>query len=236
MGQTGVAIPYAEWSTFNNTALISTEVNTVSFYGFRYAGIAEISDIAATATMQTSIGSFGAGIHRYGFNLFSENRFMIAYKNREGRIHYGASFSYVHISQGNNYGSAGALGVDLGVAVEIAESLWLGGRATNINQPAYGDTDENLPRELAGGISFKPGSMALITAELVKDVKFPVSFRTGLEFELFSSFFARTGVTTRPSTYSFGFGYRVAQWSVNFALQQHNPLGLSPALDISIHL
>jgi hypothetical protein len=74
----------------------------------------------------------------------------------------------------------------------------------------------------------------LVTTEIVKDVMFPVSFRTGVEFEVLNSLFARAGFTTNPETYSFGFGYLADQWNINFGLQQHNPLGLSPALDLGI--
>ncbi len=236
MGQTGVALPESEWSIFNNTALLSTERNTVSFYGFRYVGMTEITDIAAAATIQTKAGTIGAGVHRYGFNLFHENRFLLAYKNSQDRFHYGLSVAYIHVFQGEDYGSAGAFGLDLGIAAEIAGSLWMGARATNINQPAYGDTDEELPRELAAGLSYRPSSSAQITTEIVKDIHFPLSFRTGLEFEVFTSFFTRAGISTKPSTYSFGFGYDTERWAVNFALQQHNPLGMSPALDLSIRI
>jgi hypothetical protein len=236
MGQTGVALPESEWSIFNNTALLSTERNTVSFYGFRYVGMTEITDIAAAATIQTKAGTIGAGVHRYGFNLFHENRFLLAYKNSQDRFHYGLSVAYIHVFQGEDYGSAGAFGLDLGIAAEIAGSLWMGARATNINQPAYGDTDEELPRELAAGLSYHPSSSAQITTEIVKDIHFPLSFRTGLEFEVFTSFFTRAGISTKPSTYSFGFGYDTERWAVNFALQQHNPLGMSPALDLSIRI
>jgi hypothetical protein len=236
MGQTGVALPESEWSIFNNTALLSTERNTVSFYGFRYVGMTEITDIAAAATIQTKAGTIGAGVHRYGFNLFHENRFLLAYKNSQDRFHYGLSVAYIHVFQGEDYGSAGAFGLDLGIAAEIAGSLWMGARATNVNQPAYGDTDEELPRELAAGLSYRPSSSAQITTEIVKDIHFPLSFRTGLEFEIFTSFFTRAGISTKPSTYSFGFGYDTERWAVNFALQQHNPLGMSPALDLSIRI
>lgn len=236
MGQSGVALPESEWSVFNNSALLSTERNTVSFYGFRYVGIAEITDMAAAATVQTNVGTIGVGIHRYGFNLFHENRFLLAYKNSEDRFHYGATVSYIHIFQGEDYGSADAFGLDLGLAAEITESLWMGARATNVNQPAYGSSDEDLPRELAAGFSYKPASSAQITAEIVKDINFPLSFRTGMEFEIFTSFFTRAGISTKPSTYSFGFGYGSERWAVNFALQQHNPLGMSPALDLSIRI
>lgn len=234
MGQTGVAIPGSSWSTFSNIALLPTDQNHVSFYGFRYVGISEITDMAASVSIRTKKGVIGAGVHRYGFNLFNENRFMLGYKNSLGKFHYGVSASYIHVFQGGNYGSAGAFGADLGIATEITEQLWLGARATNINQPSYGDTDEQLPRELAAGISYRFSDRALITSEIVKDVLFPLSFRTGVDVELISSLFARAGFSTEPETYSFGFGYIKDSWSINFGLQQHNPLGLSPALDIGI--
>ncbi|WP_133120214.1 hypothetical protein [Rhodohalobacter barkolensis] len=236
MGQIGVSIPNSEWAVFNNSALLPTDGNQFSFYGFRYAGIAEITDMAASINMPSKIGVFGIGIHRYGFNLFSENRFRIAYKNSEGKIHYGTSLSYIHVFQGENYGSAGAIGLNLGVAAEITQSFWLGARATNVNQPAYGDTDEELPRELAAGLSYNPTEKAQIVSEIVKDIHFPLSFRTGIEYEFFTAFYARAGITTKPSTYSFGFGYGSNRWGINFAVQQHNPLGMSPALDLSIRI
>ncbi len=234
MGQTGVSVPGANWSVFSNVAMMPTDQNRVSFYGFRYIGIAEITDMAATINLQTSRGTLGGGIHRYGFNLFNENRFLLGYKNNLGNLHYGASFSYTHVFQGGAYGSAGAAGIDLGLATKIFDGLWFGARATNINQPAYGDTDEELPRELAAGISYLLSSDALITTEFVKDVMFPVSFRAGLQFEIITSLFARAGITTEPETYSFGFGYLAYAWEVNFGIQQHIPLGLSPALDLAI--
>lgn len=234
MGQTGVAIPDANWSLFSNVALMPTDENRVSFYGFRYVGIAEITDMAANVTTQTNLGTVGIGVHRYGFNLFNENRFLLAYKNSLDRFHYGASVSYTHIFQGGDYGAAGAIGFDLGLAAEITEDLWFGARATNLNQPSYGDTDEELARELATGLSYQLTAEALVTAEIVKDVMFPLSFRSGVQFEIIQSLFIRAGITTQPETYSFGFGYQSSRWDVNFALQQHNPLGLSPALDLAV--
>lgn len=234
MGQTGVALPGTAWSAFTNAALMPEDKNEASFYGFRYVGISEITDMAASLTYSTDLGVLGGAVHRYGFNLFNENRFLAAYKNSLGKFHYGGSVSYIHVNQGGIYGSGGAVGFDLGLAAEIIPDLLFGARATNINQPGYGSTDEELPRELAAGLSYHFTSTALITTEIVKDVMFPLSFRTGIEFEVLTSLFARAGFTTNPETYSFGFGYLADRWTINFGLQQHNPLGLSPALDLGI--
>src|SRR5690625_5435218 len=112
--------------------------------------------------------------------------------------------------------------------------MWFGARATNLNHTSYGNTDEELPRDLADGFSYQLTPGALLTTEIVKDVMFPVSVRGGLDFEIIRSLFARAGGTTEPETYSIGFGYLAEKWSGKYALQQHNHLGLSPALDIGI--
>ncbi|TVR30124.1 MAG: hypothetical protein EA390_08830 [Balneolaceae bacterium] len=234
MGQTGVAMAESNWSAFNNAALMRTDKHHVSFYGFRYVGISEITDMAAVVNYRSDSGTFGLGLHRYGFDLFNENRLLLAYKNSAGKFHYGGSISYFHVNQGGNYGSAGAVGIGLAIAAEVIDDVWFGARATNVNQPAYGNTDEELPRELAAGFSYSLSDQALITAELVKDVKFPISFRSGLEFEIVPLLFLRTGITTEPLTYALGFGYAASLWEVNFGLQQHDPLGLSPALDLTL--
>ncbi|MEX0945065.1 MAG: hypothetical protein WDZ38_05270 [Balneolaceae bacterium] len=235
MGQTATAITDSEWSLFSNVAFLTTEQHHVSFYGFRYVGLAEITDIASTANFQSRMGTIGIGIHRYGFHLFNETRFILGYKNSIEQFNYGLSTSYHHISQGGSYGSAGAIGLHLGLGAEITEGLWIGARASNVNQPSYGSSKESLPRELALGFSYKIYPNVLFTTDLVKDVIFPISFRSGIEFILFGSFFARAGFMTNPETTSMGFGYATKGFEINFGLQQHNPLGLSPALDIGVH-
>lgn len=235
-GQAAVAVPNDRWALFSNSSLLPTDETHISFYGFRYVGIAEITDAAASVTMPVKNGAFGAGIHRYGFHLFNETRFRAGFKQQWEQFHAGFAINYTHIQQGGGYGSAGAFGVDLGIAAQMAGPVWFGAQATNINQPSYADTDEELPRELAAGFSYFPSSGVMITAEAVKDVRFPVSFRGGIDVELIKGLNARAGATTYPDTYSIGFGYATSAWQINFAVQQHVILGLSPAVDIGISI
>jgi hypothetical protein len=234
IGQAGVALPDNQWGIFSNSSLISTDEASVSFYGFRYAGISEISDLAASAQLPTKIGSFSAGFHRFGFNLFNQTHLRLGYKQQFKQFHAGFTVNYSHVQQGGSYGAAGAIGLNLGIAAQILESLWLGARATNINQPAYGNSDEYLPRDLAIGISFFPGKRVMLTADAVKDVRFPISLRAGTEVELISGFLARAGISTQPQTYAGGFGYITNRWQINIGVQQHMPLGLSPAIDLGV--
>lgn len=238
MGQATSAIPDMEWSVFANPAMMDDGKRSVSFFGIRYYGFSEITDIAASINYPTGWGTVGAGVHRYGFDLFNESRIRIGYKNSYRNFYYGAVLNYSHIAQGGGYGSAGALGVDAGIGASIFERFWIGARATNINQPEYGDGDvdvgEALPRELAIGFSCRLSDTALFASDLVKDVRFPVSYRGGVEVFIFDRFAGRAGITTEPTTFSLGFGYSAGFWSINLVAQNHEELGVSPGFDLGI--
>lgn len=237
MGQSTTALPDSPWSVFSNPAMLSAEHAGVSFYGVRYYGLSEISDIAASIVYPTEIGVLAAGAHRYGFDLFSESRLRIGYKNAVAGFHYGIIFNYSHVKQGGGYGSAGAFGIDLGLAAPILPDLWLGAKATNINRPTYGSrNEEELPRSLSIGLCYRLSDIALFSTEVLKDVRFPLSYRGGIEVTVIGGLVTRAGITTAPQTFSAGFGYAGPFWGANVAVQRHenSVLGYSPAIDFYI--
>ncbi|MDZ7657667.1 hypothetical protein [Fodinibius sp.] len=146
LGQATSALEGTDWSMFGNPALMSENERTVSFFGVRYFGLAEITDMAFAGYYPTQFGVLGLGAHRYGDDLFNENRLRLGYKHSFAGFHFGAILNYSHVAFGGGYGSAGALGVDVGLAAPIISDLWIGAKATNINQPEYGSrNNEKLP-------------------------------------------------------------------------------------------
>lgn len=237
MGQSGTALEGTTWAMFANPAMMPENQRNVSFFGVRHFGLAEITDMAMSLTHPTKVGVIGIGAHRYGFDLFSENRLRLGYKNSFVGFHYGAIFNYSHVVQGGGYGSAGAFGVDVGVAAPIIPDLWIGAKATNINQPEYGSrNNEKLPRELSIGLSYQLSEMALFTTDVVKDVQFPISYRGGVEITIIEGFIGRAGIVTAPQMFTAGFGYSGSLLSANIAVQRHEDqvLGYSPAIDFKI--
>lgn len=237
LGQAATALENSSHSVFSNPAMVPETGINASFFGVRYFGFAEITDIAATVTFPTRTGIFGAGVHRYGYDLFNESRVRIVYKNMFRGFRFGVILNYSHVVQGGGYGNAGALGMDLGLAAPILPGLWIGSKATNINQPEYGSlNNEELPRIMSIGLSYNLSEVALFSSDLVKDVRFPLSYRSGIEIRVIENLFARAGVTTSPQTISLGFGYNTSFWGANIAVQRHENviLGYSPAIDFNI--
>ena len=237
MGQAATALQKTSWAVFSNPAMISSEQASVTFFGVRYFGFAEITDMAASLTIPSRIGVFGVGAHRYGFDLYNESRLRLAYKNTFKGFHFGAVLNYSHVAMDIAGGSAGAMGVDIGMAAAIFPDLWIGAKATNVNQPEYGSrNNEKLPRDLSVGLSYRLSDLALFSAEVYKDVQFPISYRGGVEVTIVNGLVGRAGITTEPQTFSAGFGYGSSFWSVNVAVQRHenHVLGYSPAADLQI--
>ncbi len=237
VGQATTALQDTDWSIFGNPALMSENEGTVSFFGVRYFGLSELTDMAFSGSYPTKFGVVGAGAHRYGDDLFNENRLRLGYKHSFSGFHFGAILNYNHVAMGGGYGSAGALGIDVGLAAPIISGLWIGAKATNINQPEYGSlNNEKLPRELSIGLSYKLSDRALFTTDIVKDVQFPISYRGGIEVSIIDNLVGRVGTTTEPLTFSSGFGYGMDFWAINIAVQRHENrvLGYSPAIDFKV--
>jgi len=238
MGQATTALPSSRWAIFSNPALMSEDQKSVAFYAVRYFGLSEITDMAAAVNYPTKFGVLAAGLHRYGYDLFNKSRLRLGYKNSFLGFHFGAVLNYSYVVQGGGYGSAGAFGVDVGLAAPLFSGLWIGARATNINQPKYGSlNDEKLPRDLSIGLSYQLSTVALFSTDIVKDVDFPISFRGGVEVKVIGKLVGRAGITTQPQTFSAGFGYHNSFWGANVAVQRHqnSVLGYSPAIDFNLH-
>lgn len=235
MGQATIALPNYDWSLFSNPAMTGNERIVLGFYGLRNYGFSELTDMSAIGSVPTKFGTASLGFHRYGDNLFNETRIRLGYNNEWRMLHFGITANYNHISFGGDYGSGGALGLDVGIAAELTDDLWIGARSTNVNYPKYSGMDEELPRDIALGFSYVLNELALFSFDMVKDVRFPVSYRGGIEVSIIDELKGRVGITTEPISYSLGFGYASERWDVNFAVQKHELLGFSPGVDFILY-
>ncbi|PWN08070.1 hypothetical protein [Rhodohalobacter mucosus] len=234
MGHTGTALKHSSWAVFNNPAWISTKEQTVSFFAYRFSGLHELTDMAASVTIHVPFGAAAAGVHRFGFDLYSEQRIAAAFKKELGALHAGVSVVYHHVSIGGGYGTAGTTGVLAGIGIELTEQLQIAGRTGYLNRPELGSSNEPVYASTAAGIRYSVSERAYITADFVKDPDFPLSARAGIEFRLIESLTVRSGLSGRPSSYGFGFGYDPGPIRVNMGVQQNQPLGMSAAMDLIV--
>lgn len=233
LGRATTALEGNPWAVFANPAMLEADHTELAFLGIRNYELSDLDDMAAAFTFPFQSFGIGLGGHRYGNDLYRENRLSAALTYRYERLRAGAAIHYLTIAI-EGYGSAGTVGLDLGVAAQPAEGIWIAAHATNLNRPEIGQAHEPLPRQLSIGISGSLSKRLLWTGEVVKDVRFPLAFRSGLEAGPFLNLKLRAGMGTDPETVSGGLAYDAAHWSVAVAAERHQVLGYTPGIELTI--
>jgi hypothetical protein len=229
------ALDNHDWSIYGNPATVSESNKQFSFYYVRYYGISELADIALSASYPIKWGVLSTGIHTYGFDLYRETNLSLAWMYKYERIKSAIKIHYDHIAFPSPYGSAGSIGFDIGVLFQLADVFDVGATAINLNRPQIGLNNEDRPRLMTIGFAYKPLDKGIILFDLVKDVRFPISVRSAIEYSLLDVLILRAGVGNEPINTTFGAGFALKKIKINLAVERHQDLGWSPGIDIGFN-
>ena len=114
-----------------------------------------------------------------------------------------------------------------GIAM-ISSKLYFGAHMFNVTQSHYsGETHEDIDTALKTGFLYKPSKTVQLSVEVEKVTAYPMNFRAGLEYEVMTHFFVRTGIASRPQTNHFGIGFKGSKFHIDYAVHTHPQLGWS---------
>ncbi len=223
---------------YNPAGAMLVPYREASFFYARPYGLQELDYLTFSYLEPTLLprqyGAIGVSAKRYGFELYNETMFGLTYANGfEKKFLYGITANYQHTFI-KNYGSAGAVGIDVGVLGLITESLTLGFAAHNLNAPRIGLGREELAQTYALGLSYKALTNMLLVFDLEKDVRFPISAKSGLEYRPVTAFSIRIGFSTEPSRFTGGIGVHYALLDIDYAIATHRDLGMTNQLSVSL--
>lgn len=241
LGGAESALYGGKWALFGNPANADTLGPSLSFFGMRYYGLPELTDLAASGSLPTGAGVFSAGFHSYGDERYREQQFRVGWKGTFERFHLGVAAAWHHVALGGGYGSDGTPTLHAGITAEVARKVLLGMRLVNLNGGAWetaGGDPEELPRLMGVGLSYRPGQGTLFLCEWVATPDHAPEFRIGMEFSVAPGVRLRAGAASRPRTLSGGFSYEGRRWGAGLAVQRHpDPLlGYSPGVDFHLNL
>lgn len=221
----------------NPAARSASSKRELTLFARQSFGLEALRYGAAHWVRPSRVGSFSMGAGTFGTDAYREVHLNAGYARAfsfrtSRRLHAGVNLRYYH-TRVDGYGQAGALGVHLGLLVEVLPGLDFGAHATNVNQPALVE-DDSLPRTLAVGLSYEAERRVRIVADVFKDVAFPLSMRGGLEVRPVEVFQVRAGVASNPTRFTAGAGVSVGALQADLAAEQHQELGWSPAASFGV--
>ena len=210
----------------------------VSFFAREGFGLSALRYGSVYGTWPVRWGVVSSGASAFGGDAYREVHLSIGYARglkfgTTRQVYLGLTGRYYH-TRIDEYGSAGALGLHLGLLLPLLPTLHFGARVTNVNAPSLAE-GESLPQTLSVGLQYRATDRLLVVADVFKDLSFPASVRGGLEVRPISLLALRAGVTSTPTRFTGGAGLRLDWIHAHVAAEQHADLGWSPAASLEIH-
>ncbi|MCF7919167.1 MAG: hypothetical protein K9N06_04575 [Candidatus Cloacimonetes bacterium] len=184
-----------------------------------------------------NFGSFALGLEAMDVdyldvNLMSEKIYNISHafiliSDTDSELYLGYSGNFYSLSL-DTFGSESALGLNLGALAIFKQRVRLGFTVNNLNNPAFGkDQSEYLAQKMTAGLAYEPFPVLLAALELEKKSgrsgaeNGKTEIHGGIEFKAHDMLMLRTGVRNDPDSFSFGAGFKLSEFTLDYAYNTH---------------
>jgi len=122
-----------------------------------------------------------------------------------------------------------AVGVDIGMLMEVYKRWKIGFFYHNLNSPVIGkEFTHPLPEEISVGLSFLPFEGTATVLDLEKQMGYDINIKMGVEVSVIKELLIiRGGVETEPVGFSLGFGTGIKHLRINYAFKSHTELPIT---------
>ncbi len=238
LGYASTALTTAFGVHGNPAAAARRSHRVVSFFAREAFGLSALRYGSVAGTWPAAWGSVSGGASTFGGDGYREVHYSLGYARglsfgTSRHVHLGLTGRYYH-TRIDGYGSAGTVGLHLGLLLPLLSSLDLGAHATNVNGPSLVE-GEPLPQTLSVGLQYRPGDALRVLVDVFKDRAFPAAVRSGLEVRPLPLIALRAGVTTAPPRFTGGIGLHLGWLQAHVAAEQHAELGWTPSASLDVH-
>lgn len=219
------------WSVYHNQAGLGflEKIEAGFFYENRFA-LSELGHAGAAVALPTKSGVFGISASSFGFTLYRESKYGLAYGRKLGeKIAVGVQVDYLSTKFGDIYGSKGTIAGEIGIQAEVSKNLQLGAHIFNVNRARFAEFDEErIPTIMRLGAQYTFSEKVLASLEVEKDIDHSPIIRGGFEYHVVEAFYLRAGASNNPSNSALGFGFFYKNFKFDFAGSFHSVLGFTP--------
>ena len=226
-----------EWAVINNPAALFEFKSMACFAGYENKlGLNELNNLAAGLIYPTSFGTGGIYLGRFGGQLFNISRMAISFAHGIGKFNLGTRINLIQI-QIDQLGSHKTFSIDFGGLARVNNKISFGAFVSNLNQARYSrESHEKVPTTMAVGIGIKPMEKLQLSFEVEKADDTKPNYKPGLEYYIIKNLALRTGVSFYPFQQAFGIGFQPKKFSFDYAITNHNYLGFSHQISLSMNL
>ncbi len=231
-----VAIADDPWAVCYNPAGLAwvSSFRGAAFFSPAQFGMNELRKVSVGAAMPFAFCTAGIVIEHFGYNLYNETNAALAFGAKVNEwVSLGAT-THLHRLAIERYGSSSQFILDAGGIAAVTEDIRAGWCWTNITQASIGIQPEQLPQIFSMGVCYEITGNSRLTAELEKDIRFPIIKKFGYEQQLLDMLSLQLGISDNPDKFSCGFGIRANGFEFSYAGCSHPQLGWTHQVELSV--
>lgn len=182
-------------------------------------------------------GTIGFNYTYFGYSKYHESKTGLAFGRAFGEsFAAGIQLNYLNTFIAEEYGNQGNLAIEGGIIAKPLDFLYIGAHVYNPTRTKISKyNDEPVPTIFRVGIGLQIFERFFLGLETEKDLENSPVARVGAEFEPYTNFFLRAGISTNPTQSSFGIGYIFKGFQADLAFTVHQQLGLTPHFTLAYH-
>ena len=243
LGRTGAALQGEAWGHYNAGSWSALDGRRVGLMASQQFSLSELRVLSLAVAQPVSFGGrrqlvAAATAETFGFDDYRETAVGLgaarALSLGGSRVlHVGVHAEYLALSV-PDYVSRGLFAVSVGVQGDVLRGVTLGLAARRLGHTAddLGVPPTMVPA-LAAAVAYRPSPIGLVTLGVEQDLgDHPVSLRGGVEVLPVPVLALRAGFTTAPERFSAGAGLRLGGLRADLAVENHQDLGLTPAVEV----
>lgn len=223
------------WATRLNPGLLPFSSSFVALSVARPYNISDLNYTGINMNYQLNEKQ-GAGIYflRGGSAAYSDLQLGLGYGLKLSKnVSLGIAGNYMGIQQTAQYGSSFALAMDIGVFADLSDKFSVGANAFNINRARYSALfEQEVPSVISAGVRYKSSDKVAVMTQIEKELNQKILMRVGVEYKIKENIIMRTGVESGAPSFSFGFGYVLKNFQVDFTSRFHQTLGFYPQIGL----
>ncbi|MBW7888167.1 MAG: hypothetical protein H3C35_07390 [Bacteroidetes bacterium] len=233
----GVALLDENAFWINPASIAQTQnVRSTLFYSPSMFQLPQLANTGIVCTVPFSLSSIGIGVSTFGFSLYRETVASVAYGTMVTKYFTaGAAVNLYHLSI-TNYGTNLSVGADLGAIINPFDNFTIGIAIQNINRPKVGSSNEEIPLLYSTGFAYNFSQTAVINVDFVKDIRYPLDVRGGIDILLHEYLILRGGISSATNRMFGGMSIPYSFLRIDYGFAAQRELGTTHSFGISFSM
>ncbi|TVR40523.1 MAG: hypothetical protein EA392_03700 [Cryomorphaceae bacterium] len=227
------------WAAHHNQAGLANleKIGGGIYYESRFT-MRELSLRGGLAALPTDIGTFAVSVTTFGYELYNESKFGLAYAMPlSDNLRMGVQLNYHHTHIAEGIGNLSHFTGEIGLQADITDELSIGAHVFNPTLTQMAEyNNERIPTAIRLGAQYQFNENFFLAVEGFQNIYDRPSMRIGMEYHVIEQLYLRGGVGTTPTLASFGFGLKLKNLFIDLASSYHSTLGFSPQVSLSYNM